>query len=116
MYYDPKWRSRYFRIIEKITFHIIAETITHFYRMRHRIIPYFHSRCAIDDLRLCRSEYTIGTYDLKTFHILIFRSQSFLSIFKVYFYGISLDTIGLVDWTGILEPFSAVSLGQCPIS
>ena len=21
-----------------------------------------------------------------------------------------------VDWTGILEPFSAVSLGQCPIS
>ena len=35
---------------------------------------------------------------------------------KVYFYSISLDTIGLVDWTGILEPFSAVSLGQCPIS
>ena len=76
MYYDPKWRSRYFRIIEKITFHIIAETITHFYRMRHRIIPYFHTGRTIDYFRFCRYDISLFVYKFKSPQLLIFRGAA----------------------------------------
>ena len=116
MYYDPKWRSRYFRIIEKITFHIIAETITHFYRMRHRIIPYFHTGRTIDYFRFCRYDISLFVYKFKSPQLLIFRDQSITAMFKSDFYYILFQLMAFIQRACIQKTFFAISLGQSPVS
>ncbi len=83
MYYDPKWRSRYFRIIEKITFHIIAGNNNALLQDEDRIIPYFHTGRTIDYFASAGTDISLFVYKFKSPQLLIFRISPSLPCSKV---------------------------------